>query len=123
MAEADWIIEAVAERLDIKRALLARVDALRRPGTFVSTNTSGLPVRLIAEGFSEDFRRHWVGTHFFNPPRYMKLVEIIPTPETDPVVIETLRHVLDRMLGKGVVIAKDTPNFIEIGRASCRERV
>lgn len=112
VAEADWIIEAVAERLDIKRALLARVDALRRPGTFVSTNTSGLPVRLIAEGFSEDFRRHWVGTHFFNPPRYMKLVEIIPTPETDPAVIETLRHVLDRMLGKGVVIAKDTPNFI-----------
>ncbi len=112
VAEADWIIEAVAEQLEIKRVLLARVDKLRRPGTIVTTNTSGLPVRRIAEGFSEDFRRHWVGTHFFNPPRYMKLVELIPTPEMDPVVIETLSYVLDRLLGKGVVVAKDTPNFI-----------
>src|SRR5947209_18903825 len=84
IADADWIIEAVAENLEIKRALLKKVEAVRKPGSMVTTNTSGLPVHSIAEGFSEDFRRHWFGTHFFNPPRYMRLLEIIPTEETDP---------------------------------------
>jgi 3-hydroxyacyl-CoA dehydrogenase len=111
-AQADWIIEAVAENLEIKRGLLARVEQHRRPGTFITTNTSGLPIRLIAEGRSEDFQRHWAGTHFFNPPRYMKLVELIPGPATDPEVLAVLGEFCDRQLGKGVVIAKDTPNFI-----------
>jgi 3-hydroxyacyl-CoA dehydrogenase len=111
-AQADWIIEVVAERLDIKRALLERVEQHRKLGTFVSTNTSGLPIRLVAEGRSEDFRRHWVGTHFFNPPRYMKLVELIPGPDTDPAVVSELSGFCDLRLGKGVVVAKDTPNFI-----------
>jgi 3-hydroxyacyl-CoA dehydrogenase len=108
----DWIIEAVVERLDIKRQLLERVDAARTPGTIVSSNTSGIPVAAIAEGRSDDFRRHWLGTHFFNPPRYLKLVEIIPTPETDPAVVERLSAFVDVRLGKGVVVAKDTPGFI-----------
>lgn len=111
-AKADWIIEVVAENLEIKRSLLARVEQYRRAGTIVATNTSGLPVRSIEEGRSEDFRRHWAGTHFFNPPRYMKLVELIPGPSTAPEVIDTLADFCDRRLGKGVVIAKDTPNFI-----------
>jgi 3-hydroxyacyl-CoA dehydrogenase len=111
-AEADWIIEVVAENLEIKRRLLERVEQHRRPGTLVTSNTSGLPIRLIAEGRSEDFRRHWAGTHFFNPPRYMKLVELIPTPETQPDALACLGEFCDRTLGKGVVIAKDTPNFI-----------
>src|SRR5712672_1344732 len=111
-AEADWIIEVVAENLEIKRALLARVAQVRKPGTIVTTNTSGLPVRSIAEGMSEEWQQHWAGTHFFNPPRYLKLVEIIPGPMTSPEVIETLSEFCDRRLGKGVMIAKDTPNFI-----------
>jgi 3-hydroxyacyl-CoA dehydrogenase len=110
--EADWIIEAVAENLEIKQTLLRRVDALRRPGTLVSSNTSGLPLSKIATPLSADFRQHWIGTHFFNPPRYMKLVEIIPTPETKPEVIETLSTFCDYVLGKGVVVCHDTPNFI-----------
>ncbi len=110
--EVDWIIEAVAENLEIKRNLLERVEQHRKPGTIVSTNTSGLPIHLVAEGRSEDFQRHWAGTHFFNPPRYMKLVELIPGPKTDTEVVESLDEVCDRRLGKGVVIAKDTPNFI-----------
>ncbi|MFZ0318098.1 MAG: 3-hydroxyacyl-CoA dehydrogenase NAD-binding domain-containing protein [Candidatus Sulfotelmatobacter sp.] len=112
LAEVDWIIEAVVENLDLKRALLHKVEAIRNPGTIVTTNTSGLPVGKIAEGFSGDFRRSWFGTHFFNPPRYMRLLEIIPTPETDPAAIDTVAHFCDVRLGKGVVIAKDTPNFI-----------
>ncbi len=112
LAGADWIIEAVAENLEIKRALLKKVEAARKPGSIVTTNTSGLPVHSIAEGFSEDFRCHWFGTHFFNPPRYMRLLEIIPTPETDPAAIETIAHFGDVRLGKGIVTAKDTPNFI-----------
>jgi 3-hydroxyacyl-CoA dehydrogenase len=112
LADADWIIEAVAENLEIKRALLKKVEAVRKPGSIITTNTSGLPVNSIAEGFSEDFRRHWFGTHFFNPPRYMRLLEIIPTPETDPAAIETVAHFGDVRLGKGIVTAKDTPNFI-----------
>src|SRR2546426_3590 len=111
-AEADWIIEVVAENLEIKRKLLARVAPYRKPGAIVTTNTSGLPVHLIAEGMSEEFQHRWAGTHFFNPPRYLKLVEVIPGPKTSREVVETLREFCDRRLGKGVVIAKDTPNFI-----------
>jgi 3-hydroxyacyl-CoA dehydrogenase len=110
--EVDWIIEAVAENLEIKRRLFERVDAVREPDTIVTTNTSGLPIRLIAESRSEDFQRHWAGTHFFNPPRYMKLAELIPGPKTLPAVMEALDEICDLRLGKGVVIAKDTPNFI-----------
>src|SRR4029077_9098864 len=110
--EADWIIEVVAENLKIKRTLLARVADVRKPGSIVTTNTSGLPVHLIAEDRSEEFRQHWAGTHFFNPPRYLKLVELIPGPLTAPEVIELLSEFCDRRLGKGVVVAKDSPNFI-----------
>jgi 3-hydroxyacyl-CoA dehydrogenase len=112
VAEADWIIEVVAENLEIKRSLLKKVEAARRPGAITTTNTSGLPVAKIAEGFSEDFRRSWFGTHFFNPPRYMRLLEIIPTPETDRAAIDAIVRFADLRLGKGVVYAKDTPNFI-----------
>jgi len=112
LADVDWIIEAVVENLEIKRSLLKKVEAIRKPGTIVTTNTSGLPVGKIAEGFSEDFRRAWFGTHFFNPPRYMRLLEIIPTPEADPAGIEAISRFSDLRLGKGVVLAKDTPNFI-----------
>lgn len=111
-AEADWIIEVVAENLEIKRNLLSRVAQFRKPGAIVTTNTSGLPVHLIAEAMSEEFQQHWAGTHFFNLPRYMKLVEVIPGPVTSNEVMETLSEFCDRRLGKGVVIAKDTPNFI-----------
>ncbi|HTF25644.1 MAG TPA: 3-hydroxyacyl-CoA dehydrogenase NAD-binding domain-containing protein [Candidatus Limnocylindria bacterium] len=111
-SEADWIIEAVAENLEIKRKLLARVAQFRKTGAIVTTNTSGLPVRLIAEGMSEEFQQHWAGTHFFNPPRYLKLVEVIPGPKTSADVVESLSEFCDRRLGKGVVLAKDTPNFI-----------
>jgi 3-hydroxyacyl-CoA dehydrogenase len=110
--EADWIIEVVAENLEIKRKLLARVEQVRKPGAIVTTNTSGLPVHLIAEGMSEEFQQHWAGTHFFNPPRYLKLVEVIPGPKTAGEVIDKLGEFCDRRLGKGVVVAKDTPNFI-----------
>ena len=110
--DCDWIIEAVTEDRAIKQALLKRVEGLRAPGAIVSSNTSGIAVGSIAEGFSEDFRRHWLGTHFFNPPRYMKLLELIPTPETSPEVIETVSRFGEIGLGKGIVLAKDTPNFI-----------
>src|ERR1700684_2552425 len=112
LAEVDWIIEAVVENLDLKRALLRKVEAVRKPGTIVTTNTSGLPVGKIAEGFSDDFRRSWFGTHFFNPPRYMRLLELIPTAETDRAAIDAVSHFSDVQLGKGIVLAKDTPNFI-----------
>src|SRR5882757_7948486 len=112
LAEVDWIIEAVVENLEIKRSLLRKVEAIRKPETIVTTNTSGLPVGKISEGFSDDFRRSWFGTHFFNPPRYMRLLEIIPTPEADQAAIEAVTHFCDVRLGKGVVLAKDTPNFI-----------
>jgi 3-hydroxyacyl-CoA dehydrogenase len=111
-SQVDWIIEAVAENLEIKRSLLTRVEAVRKPGTIVTSNTSGLPIHLIAEGRSEDFQQHWAGTHFFNPPRYMKLVELIPGPKTLPEVLQSLDEICDLRLGKGVVPAKDTPNFI-----------
>jgi 3-hydroxyacyl-CoA dehydrogenase len=112
LAEVDWIIEAVVENLDLKRALLRKVEAVRKPGTIVTTNTSGLPVGKISEGFSDNFRRSWFGTHFFNPPRYMRLLELIPTPEADQAAIDAVSHFCDVQLGKGVVLAKDTPNFI-----------
>ena len=112
VADADWIIEAVVENLEVKRSLLARVDQLRRPGSIVSTNTSGLPVNQIAEGLGQDFRRHWLGTHFFNPPRYLRLLELIPGRDTLTEVIERLAEFADQRLGKGVIVAKDTPNFI-----------
>jgi len=112
LRSVDWVLEAIVEQLDIKRALLARVDAARRPGAVVSSNTSGIPIGVLAEGRSDDFRKHWLGTHFFNPPRYLHLLEVIPTPETDPGTVEIVRLFADRHLGKGVVIARDTPNFI-----------
>src|SRR5438552_6027457 len=112
VAEVDWIIEAVVEDLEIKRALLKKVEAVRKPGTIITTNTSGLPIAKIAEGFSEDFRRCWFGTHFFNPPRYMRLLEVIPTSETDRTLLDAVTWFADVRLGKGVVVAKDTPNFI-----------
>ncbi|HVM94565.1 MAG TPA: 3-hydroxyacyl-CoA dehydrogenase family protein, partial [Terriglobales bacterium] len=112
LTDVDWIIEAVVENLEIKRTLLKSVESVRKPSTIITTNTSGLPVAKIAEGFSDDFRRSWFGTHFFNPPRYMRLVELIPTPEADPTLIQAVDHFCDVQLGKGVVYAKDTPNFI-----------
>jgi 3-hydroxyacyl-CoA dehydrogenase len=112
IAQADWIIEAVVEQLDVKRGLLGRVDAVRRPGTIVSSNTSGIPIAALAEGRSDDFRRHWLGTHFFNPPRYLRLLEVVPTGETDPAAVKRVSRFADLHLGKGVVIAKDSPNFI-----------
>jgi 3-hydroxyacyl-CoA dehydrogenase len=111
-SEADWIIEVVAENLEIKRKLLSRVAQFRKPGAIVTTNTSGLPVHLIAEGMSEEFQQHWAGTHIYNPQRYLKLVEVIPGPKTSNEVVELLSEFCDRRLGKGVVVAKDTPNFI-----------
>jgi len=112
LAQVDWIIEAVIEDLDLKRELLRKVEAVRKPGTIITTNTSGLPVAKIAEGFSDDFRRSWFGTHFFNPPRYMRLLEIIPTKDSDPGAIKVIADFCDLHLGKAVVFAKDTPNFI-----------
>jgi 3-hydroxyacyl-CoA dehydrogenase len=112
LKDVDWIMEAVVEQLDVKRALLERVETVRVPGTIVSSNTSGIPIAKLAEGRSDDFRKHWLGTHFFNPPRYLRLVEIIPTPETDPAVVERVSYFCDHRLGKGVVVAKDSPNFI-----------
>ena len=112
LAEVDWIIEAVIEDLDLKRELLRKVDAVRKPGTIITTNTSGLPVAKISEGFSDDFRRCWFGTHFFNPPRYMRLLEVIPTKDSDPAAMKAIADFCDLHLGKSVVYAKDTPNFI-----------
>lgn len=112
LADVDWVIEAVVERLDIKRQLFEHVDKFRRPGSIVSTNTSGISVNAIAEGRSEDFMRHFLGTHFFNPPRYMKLLEIIPTRHTDSTVVDFISRFGEEVLGKGIVYAKDTPNFI-----------
>ena len=112
LKDCDWIVEAIVERLDLKRGLFENVETSRRPGSIVSSNTSGLPIAALAEGRSDDFRRHLVGTHFFNPPRYLPLVEVIPTAETDPAVVDAISRFLDLRLGKGVVLAKDTPNFI-----------
>jgi 3-hydroxyacyl-CoA dehydrogenase len=112
LAEVDWIIEVVVENLALKRQLLAKVEEHRRPGTLVTTNTSGLPIASIAEGRSEDFRQHFFGTHFFNPPRYMRLVEIIRGNEADPIKVSALAEFIIKQLGKGIVFCKDTPNFI-----------
>jgi len=110
--DCEWIIEAVAEDLAIKRGLFERVAAVRSPGTIVSTNTSGIPLASISQGFHQEFRSHFLGTHFFNPPRYLHLVEIIPGADTDPQVLAWVSEFCDRQLGKGVVPCKDTPNFI-----------
>lgn len=112
VSAADWVIEVIVENLVVKRQLMERIDALRQPTTIVSTNTSGIPVGQIAEGRSESFRRHFLGTHFFNPPRYLKLLEVIPTPETLPEVVEAITRFGEQRLGKGIVPCKDTPNFI-----------
>lgn len=110
--DCDWIIEVVTEDRAIKRALLEKVQTVRPPGSIVSSNTSGISIAGIAEGFPEEFRRHWLGTHFFNPPRYMKLLEVIPTRDTLPETVEAVSRFGDAVLGKGIVIAKDSPNFI-----------
>ncbi len=112
LGAADWIVEAVIEQLEAKRRLAERVEAVRRPGSIVSSNTSGIRLASIAEGRSVDFRRHWLGTHFFNPPRYLHLLELVPTADTDPEVVDRLARFADLSLGKGVVVAKDAPGFI-----------
>jgi 3-hydroxyacyl-CoA dehydrogenase len=112
VSEGDWIVEAIVEQLQPKRELFERVERVRRPGSIVSSNTSGLPISTIAAETSEDFKAHFLGTHFFNPPRYMKLLEVIPTAETSPEVVEFMTDFAGRRLGKGVVVCKDTPNFI-----------
>jgi 3-hydroxyacyl-CoA dehydrogenase len=112
IADCDWVIEVVVERLDIKQQLFVEVEKYRRPGTLITSNTSGIPIHMMSDGRSEDFRRHFCGTHFFNPPRYLRLLEIIPTPATDPEVTEFLLHYGDLYLGKTTVLCKDTPAFI-----------
>jgi 3-hydroxyacyl-CoA dehydrogenase len=112
LAGVDWILEAVVEQLDIKKTLLERVDSVRSADSIVSSNTSGIPIASLAAGRSDSFRRHWLGTHFFNPPRYLRLLEVIPTNETEKTVVERVCWFADHTLGKGVVIARDTPNFI-----------
>jgi 3-hydroxyacyl-CoA dehydrogenase len=112
VGKADWIIEVIIENLNIKRQLMERIDAVRAPDSIVSTNTSGIPVASIAENRSDSFREHFLGTHFFNPPRYLKLLEVIPTTNTLPEVVDSISHFAEYRLGKGIVIAKDTPNFI-----------
>lgn len=112
IAGCDWIMEVVIERLDIKQQVFAEVEKYRKPGTLITSNTSGIPIHRMTEGRSEDFKRHFCGTHFFNPPRYLRLLEIIPTPDTDPAVVEFLMHYGDLYLGKTTVLAKDTPAFI-----------
>ena len=112
IAGCDWIIEVVVERLDIKQSIFTEVEKYRKPGTLITSNTSGIPIHMMAEGRSEDFKKHFCGTHFFNPPRYLRLLEIIPTPFTDPEVIDFLLHYGDLYLGKTTVLCKDTPAFI-----------
>ncbi len=112
LAEVDWVIEVVVERLDVKQELFRQVASHVRPGTIVSSNTSGISLQAMVQGLPEDFTRYFLGTHFFNPPRYMRLLEVIPGPNTDPAVLDFMQDFCERVLGKGVVIAKDTPNFI-----------
>ena len=112
IATCDWVIEVVVERLDIKQSLYEKIEQYRKKGTLITTNTSGIPIHLLAEGRSEDFKKHYCGTHFFNPPRYLRLLEIIPTKDTDLSVIDFLMHYGDLYLGKTTVLAKDTPAFI-----------
>lgn len=112
IARCDWIIEVVVERLDIKQLIYAKVEQFRKPGTLITSNTSGIPIHMMAEGRSEDFKKHFCGSHFFNPPRYLRLLEIIPTPHTDPEVVDFLMQYGDLYLGKTTVLCKDTPAFI-----------
>jgi 3-hydroxyacyl-CoA dehydrogenase len=112
ISQSDWVIEVVVENLDIKNRLFDRVEQYRKPGTLVTSNTSGIPIHMMAKGRSEDFRKHFCGTHFFNPPRYLRLLEIIPTPETDAAVVDFLMKYGDLYLGKTTVLCKDTPAFI-----------
>jgi 3-hydroxyacyl-CoA dehydrogenase len=112
IAGYDWVIEVVVERLDIKQQLYEKVEGFRKPGTLITTNTSGIPIHLLTQGRSDDFKKHFCGTHFFNPPRYLRLLEIIPSPDTDTSVVDFLMHYGDLYLGKTTVLAKDTPAFI-----------
>src|ERR1700744_1542022 len=112
IADSDWIIEVVVERLDIKQKIFDQVEKYRKPGTLITTNTSGIPIHLMSEGRSEDFQQNFCGTHFFNPPRYLRLLEIIPDPKTKPEVIDFLMDYGERFLGKTTVLCKDTPAFI-----------
>jgi 3-hydroxyacyl-CoA dehydrogenase len=112
VAQADWILEAIVENLELKRALMERIDAARRPDSIVTTNTSGIPIAALAQGRSKSFRQHFLGTHFFNPPRYMKLLEVIPGPHTARQVVKFIQQFGETVLGKGVVVCKDRPNFI-----------
>ncbi|MGN7469475.1 3-hydroxyacyl-CoA dehydrogenase NAD-binding domain-containing protein [Brevibacillus sp. SAFN-007a] len=112
LAEVDWIIEVVVENLEVKKQVFAQVEAHRKPGTIVSSNTSGVSINEMAEGRSDDFRKHFLGTHFFNPPRYLKLLELIPGRDTDPAIVAFMKHFGEHVLGKGTVVCKDTPNFI-----------
>ncbi|MEW5986233.1 MAG: 3-hydroxyacyl-CoA dehydrogenase/enoyl-CoA hydratase family protein [Chloroflexota bacterium] len=112
IAGCDWIIEVIVEQLEPKQSLMERIEAVRKPGSIVSSNTSGIPIHKIAEGRSADFQAHFLGTHFFNPPRYLKLLEVIPTAKTAPAVLDFMVAFGRDVLGKGVVVCKDTPNFI-----------
>lgn len=112
ISDCDWVIEVIIERLDIKMGLFEKVEKFRKPGTLITSNTSGIPIHMMLEGRSEDFQKHFCGTHFFNPPRYLKLLEIIPTPKTDPAVVDFFMDYGERFLGKTTVLCKDTPAFI-----------
>ena len=112
IADCDWVIEVVVERLDIKQLVFTDVEKYRKPGTLITSNTSGIPIHMMTEGRSDDFKKNFCGTHFFNPPRYLRLLEIIPTPHTDPEVVDFLMHYGDLTLGKTTVLCKDTPAFI-----------
>ncbi|HVI49499.1 MAG TPA: 3-hydroxyacyl-CoA dehydrogenase/enoyl-CoA hydratase family protein [Chitinophaga sp.] len=112
VADVDWIIEVVVENLDIKKVVFEQVEKFRKPGTLITSNTSGIPIHLMTEGRSDDFKKHFCGTHFFNPPRYLRLLEIIPTPHTDSAIVDFLMHYGDLYLGKTTVLCKDTPAFI-----------
>ena len=112
ISDCDWVIEVVVERLDIKKQVYEKVEQFRKPGTLITSNTSGIPIHMLSEGRSDDFKKHFCGTHFFNPPRYLRLLEIIPTPHTDPTIIDFLMNYGDLYLGKTTVLCKDTPAFI-----------
>jgi len=112
ISDCDWVIEVVVERLDIKKQVYEKVEQFRKPGTLITSNTSGIPIHMLSEGRTDDFKKHFCGTHFFNPPRYLRLLEIIPTPDTDPSIIDFLMNYGDLYLGKTTVLCKDTPAFI-----------
>jgi 3-hydroxyacyl-CoA dehydrogenase len=112
LADCDWIVEVVVENLKIKQDLLKRIEPVRKPGSIISSNTSGIPLKRMSEGLSDEFKQHFLGTHFFNPVRYMKLLEIIPGEDTLPDILDFMADYGERILGKGIVWAKDTPNFV-----------